>query len=368
MRIALLHPTYWPEVRRGSERLIHDLGARLAGAGHDVTLLTGHPARRTVSTEDGMRVVRSRRLPQPPTLGLHERFLGNVHNVIWQLGRGEYDLAHAFYISDGWAAVQARRLGGPPVVFSLHGIPIREHLVSRRYRLEMILTTIRGAAASTVLSEAAAEAFRRFLLEEPRILPGGVEGADFAVERARAEEPTIVCAASVADPRKRGRLLVDAFERLRSRRPDVRLHLVRTPDPEFGTESIELPAGADWVDVTTTGELAAAYAGAWVTVLPATDEAFGLVLLESLAAGTPVVAADSGACSEIVDDDAIGRLFEPDDPDALVAALDASLDLAADPATRGRCRERAAEYDWSRVIERYTGLYDEVLGLGTTRA
>ncbi len=361
MRIALVHPTYWPEVRRGSERLIHDLGARLADAGHDVTLLTSHPARRTVATEDGMRVIRSRRRRQPPTLGLHERFLGNVHNVVWQLARGHYDLAHAFYTSDGWAAVRARRLGGPPVVFSLHGIPMREHIVSRRYRLEMLLTTIQGAAATTVLSEAAAEPCRRFLLHEPRILPGGVEARDFAVERPRAEIPTILCAASLADPRKRGPLLVEAFQRLRARRPDLRLQVVRTPDPEFGTEPVELPDGAEWVDVATTGDLAAAYAEAWATAMPSLDEAFGLVLLESLAAGTPVVAADSGASPEIVDDDAIGRLFAPDDPDALASALDAALELAGDPATRERCRERAAPYDWSRVIERYTSLYDEVL-------
>ena len=49
--------------------------------------------------------------------------------------------------------------------------------------------------------------------------------------------------------------------------------------------------------------------------LPSVDEAFGLVLVESLAAGTPVVAARSGACPEIVTDDLIGRLFEPDAAD-----------------------------------------------------
>jgi hypothetical protein len=44
VRIALLHPTYWPEVRRGSERLAHDLATALANRGHEVTLLTSHDA------------------------------------------------------------------------------------------------------------------------------------------------------------------------------------------------------------------------------------------------------------------------------------------------------------------------------------
>jgi len=362
MRIALLHPTYWPEVRRGSERLIHDLGTMLAERGHEVTLLTSHPGPRAVAVEDGLRVVRSRRLPQPPTLGLHERFLGNAHNVVRELIRGRFDLAHAFYPTDAWAAVKSRRVGAPPVVFSLHGIPIRRYLVNRRYRLEMLQQTIAGAAASTVLSEAAAKPFRSFLMHDPVVLSGGVRADRFAVERDRSESPTIVCASSVADPRKRGRLLLSAFAALHASRPEARLLLVRTPDPEFGSESLELPDGAEWIEAGSTEELANAYASAWLTVLPAPDEAFGLVLLESLAAGTPVVAARSGGCPEIVDDDGIGRLFEADDETALSAALDEALELAGDPATKARCRERAGRYDWSRVIDRYTALYDEVGG------
>jgi len=44
VRIALLHPTYWPEVRAGSERLVHDRATELAGGGHEITILTTHEA------------------------------------------------------------------------------------------------------------------------------------------------------------------------------------------------------------------------------------------------------------------------------------------------------------------------------------
>ena len=63
MRLALLHPTYWPEVRRGSERLAHDLGAGLAARGHAVRLLTSHRGRPATSVEDGIEVVRAWRPP-----------------------------------------------------------------------------------------------------------------------------------------------------------------------------------------------------------------------------------------------------------------------------------------------------------------
>ena len=72
MRIAFLHPTYWPEVRRGSERLVHDLASGLAGRGHEVTLITSHPGRPTVNEEDGFRVIRNWRLPYMRPLRWYE--------------------------------------------------------------------------------------------------------------------------------------------------------------------------------------------------------------------------------------------------------------------------------------------------------
>ncbi|HEX6116160.1 MAG TPA: glycosyltransferase family 4 protein [Solirubrobacterales bacterium] len=362
MRIALLHPTYWPEVRRGSERLIHDLAATLAGRGHDVTLLTTHPGPASTTTEDGFTVVRSRRIPQPPTLGLHEDFLGNVPEAGWRLARGSFDLAHAFHLAPGWAAVKARRFGGPPVVFSFHGTPFRSHLVARRYRLEMMQSVVAGAAAVSVLSEAAADPFRRYLLREPRILPGGVLTGEFAVDRPRAERPTLLSAASLGDPRKRGELLLDGFRILRERVPDARLEVARTPDPHLSPYRFELPEGASWIEPGSTAELARAYAGAHASVLAARDEAFGLVLVESLAAGTPAVAAASGASGEILDRDGIGARFEGDSPDALAGALARGLELGADPETAARCRDRAAEFDWDRVADLYEDAYEEARG------
>jgi len=361
VRIALLHPTYWPEVQRGSERWIHDLGIVLAGRGHDVTVLTTHPGPFSADSEDGIRVVRSRRLPQPPTLGLHEDWLGNVPTLAWHLLRGNFDLAHAFHLSSAWTAVQVHRAGGPPVAFNFQGMPTREHLVARRYRLEMLQTVVASGAASCMISEAAAELFRRYLLREPEILPGGVLAAEFAVEEPRAEPPTLICAASIGDPRKRGGLMLDAFRLLRKRRPDVQLEVTRTADPHLSPYSFELPAGARWIEPGSTEDLAHAYARASASVLAARDEPFGLVLVESLAAGTPVAAARSGSCPEILDRPQLGALFDGDDPEALAAAMDEALELGGQEGTAAACRERAMEYDWSRVVERYQAVYERVV-------
>jgi glycosyltransferase involved in cell wall biosynthesis len=93
-------------------------------------------------------------------------------------------------------------------------------------------------------------------------------------------------------------------------------------------------------------------AGAHVAVLPSVEEGFGVALVEALAAGTPVVAARSGAGPEIVTDE-VGRLFEPDDRDALVSALDEALAFG-DVAVA--CREHAQRWDWSAIGPRYEEL------------
>lgn len=363
MRIALVHPTYWPEVRRGSERLAHDLGATLAGRGHDVTLLTSHDGPTAESLEDGIQVVRSRRPPLPPGAHLYEDHLVTVPATVRRLAGGRFDLAHALLPVSGWAALSASRLGGPPYVLSVHGILNREYLVNRRYRMEMLRAAAAGAAATSVLSAAAAKPFRRYALGDPLILPGGVVCADYGGRRSPTTEPTLFCAASLGDPRKRGPLLMAAFARLRQELPDARLIVAGGQDPFGGrTGNGDLPDGVEVRGIDRTEALAQAFRSSWASVLPAIHEAFGLVLLESLAAGTPVVAARSGAGPEVAGSDGTGCLFEPDDEDGLVGAMRAALELGAAPDTADRCRDHAAAHDWERVVKRYEDVYANALG------
>lgn len=364
MRIALLHPTFWPEVRRGSERLAHDLGKTLAGRGHDVALLTTHRRAADARRLGGLRVVRRRRLPELPGMSWHDEYVGAAPAAVIGLLRERFDLAHALYPAEAWAASLARRFGGPPFVFSFHGIVNRRYLVQRRYRLEMFKAAVAAAAETTALSEAAAEPLRRYALADPAILPGAVIGADFAGPIERPGEPTVLCTAALGDPRKRGALLLDAFASLRRRIPAARLVLAGGADPFSASVPQALPAGVELADLRDTAALARAYRQAWITVLPSNDEAFGLVLVESLAAGTPIVAARSGGASEIVADERIGRSFAPDDRDDLARAMQEALELAGDARAVDACRERARLWDWSRVVERYEGVYRSALQAG----
>ena len=67
--------------------------------------------------------------------------------------------------------------------------------------------------------------------------------------------------------------------------------------------------------------VASVYREAWVSVLPSVGEALGLVLVEALACGTPVVGSRLDGIPEVIDRNEIGRLFDGDDPAALATAL-----------------------------------------------
>jgi len=364
MRVAFMHPTFWPEVRRGSERVIAELGAELARRGHEVTLLTTHPGPRSVSEEGGIVVDRARRPPALSPLRFYEHYVETLPAALRRLRPGEFDVAHAFFPTDAFAAALRRERGGPPFVFSIHGIPTRRYLVARRYRLEMLTRSIRAAGELTVLSRAAAQAARRYLLREPMIVPGGVDPGRFEGDGSRAAQPTLLCASSLADPRKRGAMLIEAFTRLRERVPEARLVLAGGGDmPAYGADGLALPEGVERANATTTEELAAAYGEAWATVVPSVEEAFGLVVLESLAAGTPVVGARSGAIPELLTAKEHGLAFEPDDPASLAGAMERALELGFEDDAVAARRERAREFAWPRIADAFEEIYARVTGV-----
>jgi phosphatidylinositol alpha-mannosyltransferase len=287
---------------------------------------------------------------------LYEDHLTHLPFTYLHLRRGDDDIAHALYPTDALAALRWKRETGKPVVLSYMGIPHRQSLANRRLRKEIVLRACKECDSVVALSEAAAQGFRRWLGVEARVIPPPVDLDAFTPNGTRATAPTILCAADHTQPRKRVGLLIDAFERVRAEHPDARLVLSKVR----GAAAPGAP-GVEEADLDDRGALVRANREAWVAALPSVGEAFGLVLLEALACGTPVVASDREALPEVVDRPEIGRRFGGDDPEALAGALLEALELARDPSTAAACRARAEEFSKDRCVSAYEALYRELI-------
>ena len=131
------------------------------------------------------------------------------------------------------------------------------------------------------------------------------------------------------NPSKGQDVLIQSVALLKDRHPDLSVELVGGGPSKEGCERLALELGiaercrfAGWLQHE---EVLRRMAGAWATVLPSRSEALGLVVIESLAVGTPVVGSRVGGIPEIVRDGVDGFLVSPDDPAALAERLDRLL-------------------------------------------
>jgi glycosyltransferase involved in cell wall biosynthesis len=246
-------------------------------------------------------------------------------------------------------------------VFTLRSFPDHRELTARRLRVRFIAEAVARCDAVCVQSGAAAAALRRSLGADSRVIAPGVHLSAFERLEPRAEQPTILCTADTDDRRTRVPLLLKAFERLRRDQPHARLQLVEPAVPADANRLRTAVPGLELLSpVADARELARAYSRAWVCVLPATGVSFPTSLVESLACGTPVVGSEHWAAAELVDRDAIGRLFDSDDSDLSAALLEA-IELSQDESVAAACRGRAEDFPFERCLESYLALYDELL-------
>jgi glycosyltransferase involved in cell wall biosynthesis len=274
------------------------------------------------------------------------------------------------------AAVADRR--GIPLVVSTHYHPAdrREPAHKRALlRLQDVgfgATAYRVARALVVETEREASLVREFApADRIRVIPPGIDLAEWSTPGSDRPPPGLppeyfVFYGRLA-PNKGLAHLVDALASLSppDRRPLVLL------GPDWGMEAVlrERARGLGvegllvflgWQESRSVSR--AVLRGAAALVLPSEWEAFGLVLLEAMAAGTPVIATAVGGVPEVLDGGRVGLLIPYGQPAALATALASILTDRA--ATRDRVRrasERVRSFDWNVAADRHRTLYRELV-------
>jgi glycosyltransferase involved in cell wall biosynthesis len=152
-------------------------------------------------------------------------------------------------------------------------------------------------------------------------------------------------------PHKNHARLLEAFALIRRERPELRLVLTGGGHSGATPESVEVRG------LVPLDELVSLYRRAAALVFPSRYEGFGQPVLEAMACGCPVACSDIPALAEVAGDAA--RTFEPDDAEAIAAAVG---DVLADPARySARGLERAASFTWERAATQYEDVYRELL-------
>jgi glycosyltransferase involved in cell wall biosynthesis len=213
---------------------------------------------------------------------------------------------------------------------------------------------------------ACSESVRRFLLDRYRYAPERVVAIHNGwigkptESSGVAELPTVACVANFRHQKGHDRLLA-SFRRVVDQLPDARLVLVGEGPLESGVR-----ARVRGLGLQGSVELTGAVIDVWpileqahVFALASRYEPMGIVVLEAMAAGVPVVAASAGGIPEILSDGAEGRLVPPGDEAAMAGAI---VELLQDPAARAQMgaagRRRAAGHHADRMAQRYLREYE----------
>lgn len=186
--------------------------------------------------------------------------------------------------------------------------------------------------------------------ERVRVVGAGANVLPAAVAR-RDDGETIVFVGREFE-RKGGRVLLEAFWRVRRRRPRARLLLAGPVRP------LALPNGAVQLGPLPLDDIPALMSEATVFALPVLQEPFGIAFLDAMACGVPCVGCALDAVPEIVEDGRTGLLVAPGDVAGLERALLRVLgnpDEARAMGARARARVEA-HFTWGLVAERLSGL------------
>jgi glycogen synthase len=356
-----------PRDHGGVGRYSYDLAAGIAALGHDVHLVTSSADASTIDFADGVWLHRLAPwdpwIPELEGVALAPNLAHATaiyHEIARIHARTPVDLVSApLWLCEGVVCALDRRfptvltlMTAMKTIASMHPSWSASAQVAQLIELEHC--TVARARHIHAISEAILEKTRRDYrvhATDTFVVPLGVRDRRADFPRRAGGGRTRILFVSRLERRKGVDLFLQAAVAILAKRSDVEFVLVgkdtpHTEMPEsyrqaFARDHGATPAiagGVTFVGEVPEDRLYQYYADADVFCLPSRYESFGLVLLEAMMFGRPVVATRVGGIPEVVEDGGSGLLVDVDDVPALVTALEAMLD---DAALRNRLGQRS---------------------------
>lgn len=366
MKIGLVTPYIYP-IPGGVNEHVRYLYENLRLHGHDVRIISSSHGLQRASEGDVIRLGKGFSMPTNGSVGtitVSPRYVGLVDDM---LDRERFDVLH----------------------FHEPFVPFLSLILLRRSRSVNIATfhayagfspayefggrVMQGHAARLhgriAVSAAARHFIDRYFPGDYKIIPNGVDVDRYrrAVPLARWQDGTQnLLFVGRHEPRKGLLDLLKAYRILRKTGRRCRLLIVGSGPQEREARRYVMTrrlAGVEFLGRVTDGEKAQLFRTADVFVAPATGrESFGIVLLEAMAAGAPIVASDIHGYKGVVKRGEQGLLVPPGEPRELAAAIGRLLadeELRAAMSASGMARAEA--FGWERVTDRVEAYYGFVI-------
>lgn len=284
----------------------------------------------------------------------------------------------------------AQRYFKKPVVVRLHGPwcvigPTQGHRKGLEFWLRCAVEylAIRNAKGVSSPSRDALDQVRRFYrlpLPNARVIPNPVPTvSDEHLWNSQSADPNTILFVGRFDRVKGADTLLQAFARVASKRPDLRLIFIG-PDTGIiqGSRSVTFQ---DYLDenipravhgqilfkgILAKPQIADHRRSAALTVVSSRYETFSMTVVEAMAAGSPLIASRAGGIKEIVSDGRTGLLFDAEDSDGLADQIErllADRELAAQLGTAARAQV-IAHYSETAVAQQTRAFYEEIVKIG----
>ncbi|MEO8330457.1 MAG: glycosyltransferase family 4 protein [Candidatus Nanopelagicales bacterium] len=365
MKVGLVCPYAW-DIPSGVANHVRDLAEALIELGHEVSVLA--PGDEDADVPSYVELA-GRSIPVPFNGSIARVQFGprSASRVRRWLRDGEFEVLHVHSPVTPSLGMLACWSAIGPIVATFHAsLDGRSRLMTAgSWILQATLEKVRARIA---VSEEARRTIVENLGGDAVLIPNGVDVSRFSDVDPLPGWPHpaggLVFLGRVDEPRKGLPLLLEAFPQIARERPGVRLIVVGPGDTDVVDEMVPsaLRAQVEVLGGVDDKTKARALASADVYVAPHVGgESFGIVLLEAMAAHTPVLASDLVAFRSVLDNGRCGQLFPVGDTNALAAH---AVTMLADPKRRKDLSllgdANVAQYDWSRVAARIVSVYETV--------
>lgn len=377
LSIAMVTEYAYPVLGGVSEH-VHFLSKDLARRGHDVTIVTGNigdagetaELDRRAHREHGYRTTRIGRSVPVVANGSIARLtmgLGIKHQIATAI-RG-MDVVHAQGLASPTLPMGVLRVSTAPcTVGTFHTYFDEGHWMYARIG-RYVRTSLARLDRRIAVSEACITALSPYFPGDWDVVPNGIDCELYRPlpqGEHRPPGPPRILFVGRFDPRNALGDLLEAAAILKAEGREFTVQVIgdgpARPVYERKARGLGIWDRIEWLGLLNE-ERPRFYREADVMAAPCVLASFGVVLLEALASGTPVVAADNVGFRQVIRGGVPGRFVPPHDPAALARGLAEVLDDPAQAACTGAQGRAAveAEFDWPRVTARIEQIYREVL-------